>query len=354
MKITRISCFGVLFLVVPMWVWAQGLGISNEQIALETRPQIIQPNQPVDITMVSYSTDINRAQVSLYVDGILIQQGVGLKQFSVDAPSVGDVVEVRIIVRTIDQGTITKTLVLNPSQVDLLYEATNSYAPTLYPGKRLPAHEGGVRVVAIPFMVDSTGRKLDPDTLVYTWKVDDQVQVNQSGYGRDTFEFKGSPYYRTRTVSVLVEAVDGLQVANRFIDIPAYDPVIRFYPEHPLWGVDLSDAIIADEPLLLEVPEMVVRSVPFFISDSDSAGLVTYQWNMNGQSMTTFGDRNIINLRAPSAGEGRAQVDLKINHSNKILQIAQSVFTVVFGEQAIERARANSPDNSPNFFGSSN
>ena len=53
-----------------------------------------------------------------------------------------------------------------PSQVDLVFEATNSYAPVMYQGKKLPAHEGGVQVVAVPYLVDENGRKLDEASLI--------------------------------------------------------------------------------------------------------------------------------------------------------------------------------------------
>lgn len=339
---------------MPMAVFSQGLGLSQEQVTVEVRPLITKPNQPVSLKVVSYSTDINRAEVSLYVDGALIEQAVGLKEMSVDAPAVGETTAVRVVIKTIDQGTVTKNISLTPSQVDLLFEATNSYVPPMYLGKKLPAHEGGVRVAAIPYLVNSNGQKLDPKSLVYTWKVDDQVQGDVSGYGRDTFEFKGSPYYKTRSVSVQVESVDQALVAERTIDIPAFDPVARFYVEHPLWGTDLSQAIIAEEPLLLEVPEMEIRSVPFFVSDSQSRSAVTYDWRMNGEKMNTFGDRDIINLRAPAEGEGQARIDLKITHNEKLLQIAQSVFTVVFGEEAVRRAQENTSSGNTNFFGTSN
>ena len=165
------------------------------------------------------------------------------------------------------------------------------------------------------------------------------------------FAFAGSPYYKTRNVTVQVESIDGERVAERTIELPAYDPVVRFYPEHPIWGTDLSEAIVADKPLLLNVPEMVVRSVPFFVSDSDSFAQVEYQWQMNGRPMATYGDRDILNLRAPESGEGTSRINLKVTHNGKLLQIAQSVFTVIFGEDAVREAQEVAGGDSTNYFG---
>ncbi|MFW0871397.1 MAG: hypothetical protein ACKKL4_03015 [Patescibacteria group bacterium] len=347
------STISIALLAFPFFSFGQAqsmqsvgtIGLSNSQAKLQQRPRIVQPNQNVQFEVVSYNTDINRAQVEIYLNDILVSQGLGLKNFTVPAPSVGEQTRVRVVIRTVDRGTIEKYAVLRPARVDLLYEATNSYAPPMYSGKKLPAHEGGVRVVAMPYFVNDDGVKIDPGSLVYTWRIDDDVQERQSGYGRNIFEFDGSPYYRTREVTVNVETVDASQVAQRTIELPAYDPVVRFYIEHPVWGMDMSQAITADETLALRVPEIAVHAVPFFVSDTDSRQLVSYEWRMNGKKLNPYGDRNIVNLRVPDNSEGRSEVRLDVTHNNKILQIARALFRVEYGkdEEGVNMGR--------NFFG---
>lgn len=343
------------FISAPVDLSAQAIGLSQEQVQLDIRPAITQPNQPVEISLTSNHTDLHRARVSLYQDGVLVEQGIGQTRFVVTAPPVGKRMELELVTETINRGIVRTPVTLAPAQVDLLYEAVNSHVPVLYQGKKLPAHEGGVRVVAMPYLVDELGRTLDPESLIYSWYIDEIPREDLSGFGQRSIVFAGSAYYRTESVAVEVRSVDGALVAQRTIEIPAFDPVVRFYEEHPLWGTDLSKALVAEEPLLLGVPEMTVRSVPYFVSDSQSVGLVDYQWQMNGQTMTTFGDRNIINLRAPESGEGQAQIDLEVTHTDKLLQIARSVFTVVFGETAVQRAReAQSGQGVTDFFGVGN
>ena len=88
-----------LAFAVPFVVAAQTIGLSTDDVILDVRPLIVQPNQPVSINLESYSTDINRAQVSLYENGVLAEQGIGVKEFTVAAPSVGDVTELRIVLK---------------------------------------------------------------------------------------------------------------------------------------------------------------------------------------------------------------------------------------------------------------
>ena len=341
-----------LVLVVPGVLVAQSFGISQDQVQVDVRPAVIQPNFPVTFDVVSYSTDINRAYVAYYVDGVLVQDGIGLKNFSVDAPAVGQNMNVEIRVRTTGQGTVTKTYNIRPAQVDLLYEATNSYAPAMYQGKKLPAHQGGVRMVAIPYFIDSEGRRLSSDSLIYNWSIDGNPQVDSSGFGRDILEFEGPEYYRDRRVSVEVTNVDGNLVAEREIALPTYEPVIRFYRENPLWGTEFSAAITADSPLRLSAAETTIRSVPFFVSDASLYDVVDYQWTMNGAPTQVYGNRNLFNLRVPTSGSGTAQIELEIDHQQKLLQIAHSVFTVVFGTETDTGTTINTSGS--NFFGSSN
>ena len=355
--ISRILLAGALFFSFSSLSWGQGIGISSSGVDVELRPRVVQPLTPVSMELSSFSTDLNRARISLYVDGALITQELGKTQFSVDAPAVGQSKDVRFVIETRDQGTVTKTLTISPAQVDLVAEAASSYTPTLYQGRKLPADGAPVRVVAIPYFVDASGRKIDPDSLVYSWFVADSKQVNASGYGKQVFNFPGSALYRTKTVAVEVETVDGDLLARRSIELPAYDPVIRFYKKSPLWGIDLSEAITADASFVLNVPELEVVSVPYFFSGDQSS--LTYDWRMNGSPMQTFGDNNLINLRAPDNQSGRARISLKATNQNQILQIAESVFTVVFGDPGAPRrgSTTNSSNDSSggfNFFGTGN
>lgn len=341
-------------LFISSIAWGASMGIQTDQVIVDISPAIVQPLQPVEIKVTSYNTDLNRAEVSLYMDGVLVQQGLGLTKFNITAPAVGERVTARVSIRTIDQGTVSQEFTLQPGLVDLLYEATNSYVPTFYEGRKLPAHEGGVRVVAMPYFLDESGRKMDPATLVYTWKIGEEFQTDQSGYGRQILEFKGSPFYRPKTVFVQVESVDGSIIATRSIELPAYDPVIRFYQKTPLWGTDINNAIVADRPLVLSIPEMVIESAPYFFSDSDNDSTVTYDWRMNGQTLATVGNRDIINLRVPASASGQTRINLKINHNDKILQIAESLFTVVFGDKRVAGSGKSSVNTSNrNFFGAS-
>ena len=323
----------VLSLIVSFFVAFSAhaqLAINDDDISVRMDPLVPGAGQQFDLTVSSFIADVNRSRITYRENGVVVAQGIGLKQQSFKAPAIGGKTTISITVETLESGSYTKSIVLRPSHVDLLYEAVNSYVPKGYEGKKLPAHYGGVKVVAMPYFIDDAGRKLDPKSLVYRWYVGDKIQQQSSGYGRDVFYFEGSPFYRTREVRVEVSSVDYEFNTVRSIIIPAFDPVIRFYEVHPTQGLKLEKAINADEPYDLPY-ETLVEAAPYFFSDIDDESRTTFRWRLNNRPLLTFGDRKQVTLRAPEGETGRARIELKINHENKILQIADAFFNVLFG-----------------------
>jgi len=343
-------CAMFIFLLAVPSVNAQ-LGARDEDVIAALNPRVPQAGEQFTITLNSFVTDINRARVTFRVGGIVTAQGIGLKTQEFTTPQVGSTERIEITIETIDRGVLTKEIVLRPAQVDLVYEATNSYVPDGYKGKKLPAHFGGVRLIALPYFIDAAGNKIDSKSLVYTWHVGDQAQQQASGFGRDTFEYRGSAFYRTKDVHVEVSSVDRSLTASRNISIPAFDPVIRFYPVHPIWGLDLRQAINANEAYSLQ-QERLVEAAPFYFSDIEDERQTTFRWEMNGRPMQAFGDRKQVNLRAPDGLSGQARITLSINHESRILQIADAFFSVLFGQQNEAGVVSRDGDVSSNaFFG---
>ncbi len=338
---------------IPLLVGAQGFAVLNDTVTLEINPRIVEPRSKAIFSLNSSTIDINRVQSSVSVNNVLVKQAIGLKQFTILTPRVGESVEVQLVIRTINQGTIEKKVTIRPAQVDLLYEAVDAHVPIGYKGKKLPAHQQEVMVMALPYFIDANSKQIDHTSLIYRWDVNGQVQRDQSGYGKNIFLFSGPSFYRLQEVSVQVENVQGDLVAQRKIDIPAYPTAIRFYPEHPLSGIDMSRAITSQQVYDLEVPELAVHAVPFYFSNPDSLEQVQYEWTMNGSPLSTFGDRNIVNLRAPEGESGWANVRLQVKHVKKLFQNAEANFNVLFGNSSGTRGgNRNTP--SRDFFGNNN
>jgi hypothetical protein len=252
---------------------------------------------------------------------------------------------VQLIARTVDAGTIVKTLSFTPASVDLLWEATNSYTPRFYKGKPLVAHDGGMIVQAFPNLI-SNGSRIASSNLVYSWSINGKPALDKSGVGRDTLEFAGPLLYRNAEVTLDVESRDGSIRARRTIALAPAQPTILFYRESLLLGTQLVNPI--GNTTRLGQDELIVRAEPYYFSDSNNVSAVEYEWNIDGRRIITVGDRNVVTLRRPEEGSGRSVVSLEIKHIGKLLQFGRNRFTALFDSQD-NNAQNNVSET--NFFG---
>ena len=332
-------------LATPVLASAQ---LTPQDLSVEISPEIPEPGDTITVDIKSFVTDLDRAQITWRLDGVEIAKAVGQTNISFTAGVVGKTHTISIIAVTSDAGTITKSVSFSPATVDLLWEAIDSYVPTLYKGKALNAHDSGVLVQALPYFINSQGQQVNPKSLIYTWKVNNKPQQSKSGFGKDTFSFAGPSLYRASEVSVDVESSDSDFRARRTINLSAQQPNILFYAQNPLLGERLVQPVSGGS-IVLEEDEVVVRAEPFFFSDINNRQEVDYEWKVDGRDIVTVGDRDIITLRRPEVGSGKSQISLEIKHIGKLLQFARESFTALFEDRAGDDARQNAGDT--NFFG---
>lgn len=331
------------FVFVPFVLSAQQL--IPQDITVEINPEVPLPNSTVNIEIESFVIDLNRSNISWILDGTVVQQAIGDKDFQFVTGPVGTQHTLTLQIQTLEGQTVTRDILINPGQVDLLWEALDSYTPTLYRGKALNAHESGVEVLAMPYFLDQSGNQINPRGLIYTWTVNKKVQQSASGPGRDTFVFAGPSLYRDALVTVDVESVDRVYIGRRSLNLKAQSPKILFYINEPLRG--LLTAYPITNTLDLVRDEMIVRAVPYFFSSVEDIQVSRFNWKIDGRNLVTTGDRKEINLRKPQTGSGRSNITLEINQTEKILQFAQGSFTALFTEKQEE---VNNTQDT-NFFG---
>jgi hypothetical protein len=161
-------------------------GGIEEQISIVQVPTIPQPGQGVSVQISSYSSDLNKARITWTLDGRVLSSQTGATSLQFTAPQSGETSRLVITITKEGGGTITKTIVINPAEVDLIYEA-DTYTHPFYKGKRLYTSESNVDFIAIPNFVRN-GRKIPSSELVYTWKINGNVRQDVSGYGRSVFD----------------------------------------------------------------------------------------------------------------------------------------------------------------------
>lgn len=313
-------CF-LIFLCAHKDVAAQGLPGITEPVTVQMYPELPKPGQTVNFQVQSYSTDLNRADFTWSIDGKTFKTGPGITQISFTAER-NKSTTVTVVVKTLDIGTLSKSFSFTPADVTLLWQS-DGYVPPFYQGKSLELYGSSFKVTAIPEFFTSAGKRIDPKTLIYTWKKNGTVDAAQSGYGKDTFTGSQSSYLRGGdTISVETSTVTRDIGANDTVTISPVIAEALFYENSPLYGIVYEKAL--GERLNLSSEEITLRAEPFYISTTDPQGsALTLDWTINNQAIPLFKNKNEITLRKTGTAGGQSNIDLIIQHQTNVLQGAK-------------------------------
>lgn len=301
----------------------------DEQISIEQIPKIPKPGDVVSIRITSYLTDLNKAKITWTQDGAIILSQTGAITNQIQAPESGKSTKLVITIQKEKGGTITKTIVLSPADVDLIYEA-NTYAHPFFKGKKLFTSESFINFIAIPNFMGLDGKKIPESNLIYTWKVNGSVQQSVSGYGKNTFSTKGQLIERPLLIEVEVSAINSSLIASQSLTIKSTQPELLLYENNPLLGVIYEKAIIGS--FFLQRKQVDFEGIPYFFAANtkNDTGL-SYKWKINGTSITSKSPQeNYLLLQNNNNEEGRAIINTTINHTQNILQTAQTSLELTF------------------------
>jgi hypothetical protein len=305
------------------------LDLGQPRLAVTVRPDLPEEYEDVAIRVESFSTDLDRSTITWFEDGVKKASGVGRKTFSFKTKGQGELTTIRILAETPD-GAVEETLRFRPAAVDLIWEAV-SYVPPFYRGKALSAWGSRVRVSAMPALRAETGL-LDPETLIYEWKLNSVVQGSVSGAGRQVFYFENDSLVRGGAdVEVEVSSPGGSLRALRRITITPIAPTLVLYEDHPLYGFMFHRAARGSYALPSE--EVTLAAVPYHFSVNDAGSdTLDYEWRLNGSPILPTGSRaNVLTLRQVAEGGGEASLSLAAQHLDHLLQAGRETVRVLFG-----------------------
>lgn len=311
--------------VIPFSVVMFFLSYGFVHAQVSTVNIVVNPEHPrayeqFSVGLTSGSVDLERSTISWYLNDKLGLKGVGKVGFMSTTGPVGTEFLIRAVIETPTETTITRTSLVRPQEVDILWRA-HAYVPPFYKGRALPPSSGLVIVTAMPNMVDGDGNLLDPQKLVYTWSQRGIVLGNASGYGKQTIVLENGQISKYPLIlSLIVTTLDNTVFAEKRIEIPVTDPSIVFYEHKPLVGVDYAHGL-ADFAITKE--ETVIRAEPYFFSIDDVVNKrLAYSWTLNNSPVETPERKNEITLRRDEK-IGTALLRLHIENDNLPLRILQ-------------------------------
>ncbi len=288
---------------------------QEEDIIVSVSPNNPEPYQDTTITLKSYSTDLNKANITWQKGSSILLSGIGKTAYSFKASGPNTTIIFDISIRPVNSmNIINKRISISPSEIELLWEATNSYTPPFYKGKALPAKGGFIKAVAIP---NTDTIKSGKGSVSYTWKNNDEVISAASGYNKNSYIFKDNVFKDNELITVIASSVDSNYTAEKMIEVPTYMPKVVWYKRSPTDGV-LYNKVINSETLF-EENEMTIVAEPYFLNIKDKWEYFSYNWKINGDLINTPLKKTELTVR-PSSRGGYANISLVIEDVNSLLQ----------------------------------
>jgi hypothetical protein len=289
--------------------------VSHAQLASDLQIQVTpinpQPFTEVSLKAVSYELNLDESRIVWKVDGVTVRNGFGEKTISVRVGASGTKSVVSIEVSN-SSRTETATVVVQPTSVDMLWEAVDGYTPPFYKGKALPANGGYLRVTAIP-----PGGNFKTNT--FNWKRNDVAQPQASGYGKASFSFAHNELNNVE--NVIVSTIGGIGVINitpRAPSIIAYERSEGFinYAQGFRNGLSLNRSMILRfEPYYYSVPRSLATDISF-------------SFLLNGTEPELVAENEVALLKPESSGE--TPLTARVRSNSYSFQSLEKIFRLQF------------------------
>jgi hypothetical protein len=300
---------------------------SPSDISVTTSPENPAPNENVDITLSSYTYDLNSVKISWSVNGEVSSSGIGQKSFSVISPSLG---KETMVVATISlpDGDLNETIPIKPAILTLLWQANDSYVPPFYEGKAMPSPDSEIKVVAMPEIKNSS-RFVDPTNMTYDWQLDQTNDAGNSGYGKNSYVYASDYLDNSNDVSVTATTLDGNDSVNGSVNISTVSPKIDFYINDPtfgtLWENALSDGYQVSG-------NQIIQAAPYFISPKDlRIPFLTWTWSINDQQISVLSyDQTLLPIQTQAGIHGTSNIDLEVSNAHSLVNTASKEINVNF------------------------
>ncbi len=310
--------FVVLFLVGGVFASNSRAQITAtpDDVTVSISPENPGPFELVTVTVTSFSFDLNRAAITWLHGATVLKSGVGEKSFSFRTDKVGTSSTIKIKIVPNGGATIDKTVTVTPSELDILWEATDSYVPPFYKGKALPGRESRIKVVAMSPTANSK-------SYAFAWQ-NSYDPVSATG---NAYTFNGSKLKKQEVIGVTATSLNAQASASNSITINKVPAEIVFYQKSPIRGVLYENAL--QGTITLPGDEMTIVAEPYFVTNIDpQASSLDYQWFINTQKVVTPFPKNEL-LVSRGENEGEASIGLTIVNTSILFETVKAALKFV-------------------------
>lgn len=301
--------------------------VQNSDITLSISPSNPKANQNIEAKVTSYILDTKGSYFTWKVNEETKSTGIGKSTFSFTLGSLNSQTNLSVNITTTDGKTLTQSMTLYGADIDMLWEAIDSYAPPFYRGKTLFAKEGEVKVVAIP-SVYSGNQKVSPNTLSYVWEKDGNGQQGASGFGKNFFVYKNSFLDNFNEVQVSVSDINKQVNTTGKINISPYTPKILFYKKD-ISGIK-TEKVIGNDYFIKPEGENIFVAPYFFSPKNLNSQDLEIKWFVNGKQILSSVFKNELYVTPEKEQTGSANIKVIINNLQTLYQSLEKGINVNF------------------------
>ncbi len=309
-------------LVFVFFAFKTNAQIQSANIVLVINPQYPKANENVNAYLSTYSTDLNSARISWTLNGETLLVGIGKKNFSFKVGDSEFQTILEVTIETLDGSTINKRIVISPSEIDMLWEASGAYTPPFYKGKALVPIEGSVKIVAIPSTENQAG-------LNYKWKKDGKSKQDSSGYEKNYLIYRNTYLEDENKSEVAVSDLFGNSIGYGQISVKPGNPKIVFYRKDLNLGTKWENAL-SDGFSVNGDGGTIVAEPYFFSTKNNRLSNLDVKWFLNGEQIQTPGIKNTISIKPTSGQYGTSLIKIIINNTATLFQSMEKIVNVNF------------------------
>jgi len=285
-------------------------------VDINLSPEIPEPNQTISAELSGTLVDLDSSDIYWYLDKEIQKHGIGEKSFSFTAGDVDEKKDLEAIVIIPDGRRIDLQRTIEPTNIDLLWEA-NTYTPPFYRGKALPTYKSSIKVLALP-----SGKNINTK-FIYNWSIDSLNNIaGSSGYNQKTFTTFGSYAGYSRKINVSMTSFDKFIKAKKTIKIESVAPELVFYENNPLMGTIFNNALYGIREI--KSNDFSVKAEPYYVSRGELKN-VQYKWGVGKDRVESKDNKEkMITFTKPENGSGKVQVQAHFKNTANTYQEARS------------------------------
>ncbi len=323
--VRSIAIFSLVFCLfaVAGTASAQSIGVTAMDIDLSLSPETPAPNQSVTATLESFTVNLNNQEISWFVNGEFKYRAIGSKSYTFTTGGAGTSsrIEAKIVV---SGQVISKIMTINPSTVDILWEA-DTYVPPFYKGKKLPTRQSTISFVGIPQFKNPTIDSIRG--AVYYWERDFNTQPSASGYGKQRYTFENNPLQLTEIVSLSARTTTESETASNSIEVPFREPEFVFYEK---LGSKVQWLRGSKGGFQTNGSRFSLFAVPYY-AVIDHLGNLKFTWSVDGKTLpaSTSAQPNEITFELSEKGRV-SRITTTVEHGQKLLQEASGSLQLIY------------------------